>query len=255
MDINILISTYANRISQLDTVLLPLQAGIKYCIAHQGYYSHEMPAFLNRKDISYFPIESLGVTKSRNFLIKKSSGDILYFCDDDITLPSNFYNILVNAHKQYMADVITFRIEDEYGKLRKNYSANTFERSKLSILSVGTIEISVKASESNLNIHFDEEIGAGTDLPCGDEAIYLSKFLHRNKKIIYVPETIAIHPIESSGIATNTMNSRARGVTLRRVFQIWGVFLLLPFYIKNKNLFRNDIQHIKEFIYGFFQNK
>lgn len=235
--INVLISTFGQRIAQVDNVLQPEKENVRYIICHQNFETlAPSKTLLERADVKYIPSSSIGVTKSRNILLKVADGDVIYFCDDDITLSDDFDLKLIEYHSFYTDDVILFNIKDEFGEFRKRYSTVTSNKNRFNILSVGTIEISLK--NKAVTPLFPEDIGAGTNLPIGDEAIFLSKLLDAGNSIRYVPYTIAMHPKESTGLAVTFNSIYSRGVTLRRVY---GLILSLPlglvFFTRRRSLF------------------
>lgn len=238
--IDVLISTFGQRIAQLDNILKPEKDNVRYIICHQNFELFPpTKTLLERADVKYIRSSSIGVTKSRNILLKVADGDIIYFCDDDVTLSDDFDKKLIEYHSLFDDNVILFNIKDEFGEFRKRYSSVTLKKNRFSILSVGTIEISLK-NEAVVPL-FPEDIGAGTSLPIGDEAIFLSKLLDISKSIRYVPYTIAVHPKESTGLAVTFNSVYSRGVTLRRVY---GLGLALPlglvFFIRRRGLFSVD---------------
>ena len=52
-------------------------------------------------EIRYFKIENGGPAKARNFGIKEAGGDIIFFTDDDCTVPSNWMEMLIAGFKKY----------------------------------------------------------------------------------------------------------------------------------------------------------
>lgn len=244
--VSILISTYGDRVNDLMSVILPFDERVRYFVAHQGCTHDSDISFLTkRNDVEYFKLNSIGVTKSRNFLLQQATlqecGDIFYFCDDDVRLNPNLANILIESHHSNSSAVITFAIEDETGKVRKKFPSVdcVVERNRFNILSVGTIEISLKRAFVQ-NIFFPEDMGAGSKIPIGDEAVFLSKVLDNNLKISFVPKVIASHPSDSSGVSVSESTIYSRGVTIRNVFKWYGFFLLFPFFLSRIKLFKSS---------------
>ncbi|WP_151994387.1 glycosyltransferase family 2 protein [Buttiauxella massiliensis] len=236
MKLDILISTFGERIYNIDNILLPYRKYVHYYICHQGDIELNSDiAFIKRNDVTYIRSHEVGVTRSRNVLIKMSQGDLIYFCDDDITLNPDIYNLIVGKHKEYGGSVVLFNITDEHGVLRKKYPKVVTNKNRFNILSVGTIEISMKNKNVPL---FPEDMGAGTCLPIGDEAVFLSKVLLARGGITYTPHTIASHPLESTGVISTANSVIARGVTLKRIFGNKAYFFALIFFIRRSKLFK-----------------
>ncbi|EMU6536796.1 glycosyltransferase family 2 protein [Escherichia albertii] len=237
--IDVLISTYGSRIKQVSNILHNFKRNVRYIICHQNFELYEpSEALLNRADVIYIRSTSQGVTKSRNILLDKSDADIIYFCDDDVVLNEHFDEILINSHKKYPDDVILFNIRDENGELRKRYPSKVIKKTRFNILSIGTIEISLKNHPPLPK--FPEDMGAGTLLPVGDEAVFLSTFIKKGKSIRYIPKTIAMHPRESTGLEVTNTSIYSRGVALNRIYGIYAFPVAILFMLKRKNLLKTD---------------
>lgn len=255
MKLSILISTYNERILDIGDILTILNDDrVEILIGHQCSDSFVYKDSFKQPNVSYYNLKSKGVTRSRNFLLGKAIGEIVYFCDDDIILDDNFVNTIVNSHIDNDSPVITFKINNEYNQPRKNYPMSGSYRSWFSILSVGTVEITFKRKFLG-KICFPNDMGAGTSIPTGDEAVFLSNFLRKGFKIYHSGLLIASHPDESSGSNISHATTLSRGVTLRRVYGIFGIFLILPFFIqRRKVLFRpsGEYSALLVFIKGYF---
>lgn len=241
--LDVLISTYGDRVLNLPNVIQDYRENVNYYICHQaGNSSCVLPSELSfRKDVKYYKSDTIGVTRSRNILISKSQGDIVYFCDDDIELADDFYEVIVNSHNIYSDAVLTFIVADELNFPRKKQpvSKKYFRRGWFNLLSVGTIEISVKRTFL-FGMCFPEDQGAGSNYPSGDEAVFLSKFKRKGLEIGFVSKVICSHPADSSGASTSIQSILSRGLTIKRVYGLWGYILLLPFFLSRKKLFIND---------------
>jgi len=248
--LDVLISTHGNRIKNLPNVIKEKRENVFYLIAHQNHSKCNLPIeFEHREDIQYYKIDSIGVTKSRNFLINKSKSEICYFCDDDVVLYDDFNDKVFKAHTNDKSKVITFITTDKSGVQRKNFPKTLCKRNYFNILSIGTIEISFKNSIDK--VEFDTDMGAGSLIPCGDEAVYISKYLKQGHDVSFHPVCIAQHDLVSSGGNIEAASVKARGVTLRRTFGSRGVIFVIPFFIFRRKLFSNKSSFIHNFIIFF----
>lgn len=253
--LDILISTFGHRIHNVHKVLLPPQQGVRYLIGHQSYNGIDSDVRLRRPDVLLFRLESIGVAKSRNELLVHSLGDILYFCDDDVILNNNIYRILESSHTRYSDPVLTFKVMDEDGGDRKIFPADTQLRTRRNILSVGTVEISLKNDFKQLE--FPENMGAGTSLPLGDEAVYLSRILDAGGSVRFIPQYVCTHPLDSSGYVVSKATCRSRGVVLNKVFGLFAYIIWPGFLCKNFNLFKGQtvkrtFHNLRSFLNGIF---
>ncbi|CAH6987907.1 Glycosyl transferase, group 2 family protein [Vibrio chagasii] len=254
--IDILVSTYGDRLSAFVSNIPPEIEGVRYLIGHQNHPLSKLDtSAVCRSDITYYSLDSIGVTKSRNYLLERSKSDIVYFCDDDISLVDGFETILRKSHNNYSSSVITFPISTEYGTMRKKFPSQNKFRNRFSILSVGTIEISIKGEVASLSL-FPEDMGAGAQFPIGDEAVFLSKFIDMNRKIYFMNEVICSHPEDSSGAQLTINSAYSRGLTLRRVFPLFSFVLALPFFFFRMKLFLIEGSYMngfKAFLKGLFK--
>ena len=240
LEIDILISSCGDRVKDLHRVFLPQEQGVRYLVGHQCSPGAEMHETFDREDVFYFPIHSTGVAKSRNLLLSKSESDVAYFCDDDVRLDDGVIATLRNSHEEFSDRVITYMVGDGEGGLRKRFKDSTVLRTRFSILSVGTIEVSVRDPSSFL-VRFDEDLGAGAALPVGDEATFLAKVLSSGDLVRFVPRIVCYHPQESSGGAVSDASIVSRGVVLRRVFGFFVGGCILPlFFVRRKALFSSE---------------
>lgn len=264
MKINVLVSSWGERLLSFLDGLSEVNNNVQYIIGHQSYNCSDIDKIEKiislRKDIIYFKLDTIGVTKSRNFLLEHAKSDIIFFCDDDIIFEDDFVEKINYAHTINDATVITFAVINEFGEYRKKYpqvSKNEiYNRTIFSILSVGTIEISIK--NTNSKIRFPEDMGAGSINPIGDEAVFLSKYIKANKKIIFTPTSLVMHPDESSGGIVTTNSIYSRGMTIRRVFGFrLGFFILPVFFCSRLKLFKSkdfSMAHsIHSYLKGFFK--
>ncbi|BBG60526.1 glycosyltransferase [Providencia rustigianii] len=247
MTLDMIFSTFGDRIYSL-LEKLPKQKNItRLIIIHQTNnknYSNINKIIEKRSDIFYYPINSKGVTKSRNYGIGKATSDIILFCDDDVTYTTNFQNEILN---QYIAnpdmDFITFAYSHDPNmhSFASKFLPVSFKHSLKSILKIGTIEVSLRRSAIiNKNIKFPEDMGAGTKYFLCDEPVFLSQLLKNKCNGMYCPIIIGYHPEESSGSTFNNHYAFAsRYLCFTRIFgSFLGLGLYYLYLAKNFNKFK-----------------
>jgi glycosyltransferase involved in cell wall biosynthesis len=240
--ISLLLSTANERINQIDSSLIKKYENVELIIVHQiyidnkeksNYYSQEKVFIRNEK----------GLSKSRNIALAYAEDNICLLCDDDIKLVKNFDNIIFDAYRENPeADVICFQAIDEDGIKFKNYHSKKRWLNIMTLMKVSSIEITFKSmSIQNTNIKFDEEFGLGTEMPTGEESIFLVDAYKKNLKILYVPIPIVIHPLESSGTEWNNEKMiKAKGAMFGRMFGKFGYFFNLLFSLKKYSLYKKE---------------
>lgn len=240
-------STFGSRIYSLLDSLPQEQPSTRIIIIHQvnnKSYNDINAITEKRSDVDYYPIESKGVTKSRNYGIKKSTSDIILFCDDDVTYTTKFQNEILN---QYVInpnmDFITFAYSHnpDMQSFASKFSSVSFKHNLKTILKIGTIEVSVRRSAIiNKNIKFPEDMGAGAKYFLCDEPVFLSQLLKQKCNGMYSPIIIGYHPMESSGSTFNNHYAFAsRYLCFTRIFgSFFGLGLYYLYLTKNFNQFK-----------------
>lgn len=260
MVLDILISCYGQKINNILPHLKE-DKNVNYLIAHQGHKGVSINKEYFHDGIVYFPLDSTGVTVSRNFLIKMAKGDVIYFCDDDITFLPNALKNLREIHTQYKQDIILTSVLNENYVPRKNYPLKISKVKRHKFFSVGTIEISAKRkSIENAGCLFPEDMGAGNkQYPVGDEAVFLASCADNNLSMIYYPVSLVIHPQESSGLISSPSHSKAIGLSIKRVYKkrklcsLMILFLYLSKQLlKNRFVKNNCLGKIKNVLQGYF---
>ena len=163
-------------------------------------------------------LEGRGVARSRNQAIKECKTEFLIFSDDDARLVGpGICKVLLEFQRSPEVDFLLLRSVDEGGNPRKRYPRSGKSASRFNTGRYGTIEIAIRVdkvrrSGSLFNVHF----GAGTDLPLGDEYLFIVEMLKRGLKGRHSDSVISVHDIESSGNSQTPLAIRSR----RQVFQI-----------------------------------
>ena len=197
--------------------------------------------------------DSTGLSISRNLAIKNSSFDYCVFADDDIIYKEDFYEIISTSFKNNPnADIITFRMEDESGKLFKDYK-NIKYHDERTIRDINSVVIAFKReSVIKNNLIFDPLFGLGSIFPTGDEYVFLRECLKKGLNIISIPEIILSHNSESSGkMAHKDENIFARAAIFYKFFGYLSYFKLIHhiYLLKKKNMIDNS-QILNKFMMG-----
>ena len=141
-----------------------------------------------------------GLSKSRNLAIKNAIGDICLFADDDVVYKHGFDKEILSTFKNIQnADVITFKMQDNTGKLFKEYP-NVDWHNKKTLITVNSVVIAfVRRKIVNLGITFNSCFGLGAVFPTGDEYVFLRDVLSTKSKIYFEKTVILTHKYFSSG--------------------------------------------------------
>lgn len=145
--------------------------------------------------------DEMGLSKSRNLALKNATADICVIADDDMTYHDDYAQLISQAYTDHPeADIIAFQVK-RYGntKREKQFRVEPHWENYLSSMKISSVEITFKRkSIIDKNIYFNENIGAGTDFPNGEESTFLYAALHEGLKILYLPIEIGVVDISES---------------------------------------------------------
>lgn len=234
MHIQLLISTYNERLQKVETMLLPPMDGVSYLISHQ-YLKEEfrtIPTSLIRNDVSIFQLNSTGLSANRNNCLRNATGDILMILDDDVRLSPEYILKVRAFFSSGKVDVACSKIrtmseEPEY----KDYPSKEFQMKRIiQLKAVSSIEISLRMrSFKNKEIWFDERFGLGAIAGSGEELIFLSDCLRKGLNIRYFPEYTVEHPNKSSVKSLTPYSDERLFVAGAQAFAMYGYMA----YIRN----------------------
>ncbi len=203
LNLNILISTFNERIGQVKNVLLKRRADVKYII-FQSYTDKkyiQVPEELIREDVVVRHIPEKGISHSVNQSIKMADADIALFSDDDVTYTSEYIDRIINIYSaDNSLDIAIFKIKTLPGDPEyKNYSTIAMKINKLPY-SISFVEMTARISKiKEKGILFDERFGTGNKLIIGsEESVFISDCIKAGLNVWYFPEYIVQHPFVST---------------------------------------------------------
>lgn len=203
----------------------------------------------NDNNQKFYSFYEKGLSKSRNIALKKSSADICVIADDDMYYEKNYEETIISYHKKYPnIDIIAFIVEHENPKKSKKILKQG-NIGYLKSMKLQSVQLTIKrASLIKNNIYFDENFGAGSLFPWGEENIFLFDCLRKKMKILYVPCKIATlrDTGESSWDKTNSVaHYNNQGAIYYRMSKKIYWLLIIQFAIRKRNIYANDIGFIK----------
>lgn len=146
-----------------------------------------------KMNITHIKSKEKGLSKNRNIGIKKSTGEIIAFPDDDCKYLENTLKKVEELFEQNKEmEILMGRIVDEQGKdcLKKWSRKEEIINEKNFVNKISSITIFMK----NKGILFDEKLGVGGIFPSAEDADYIFQNMKRCKKAFYSPEIIVFHP-------------------------------------------------------------
>lgn len=255
MKLAIGISTMNDGIQKLKSNLKGLDGLVDVIICHQitNGKEYNYDGFLDSGSITILTKLEKGLSRSRNSLLEGAyylNIDYLLISDDDVEYNvenlKEFKGMLserIGEHGHYQ-----IKSSDELGMDRKQYRSHAFELSFLNIFKVSSIEMCLNTRLlREKNICFDEDFGLGSKYPVGEEAVLLSDIINNGQKIFFVPSSITIHPVESTGslLFIEKRMVSSRGAMFRRCCgPVKGVVFILMFWVKKfllRKKYKKDI--------------
>lgn len=230
MRVCIAVATFGNRILNFR---LPMKVdGVVYLIVHQNHQGCTFPGFLNRDDVVYFTMDGVGISRSRNFAIRNSESEYLYFMDDDTEIyPNEIYDLCQRMRVDKVAAATAEFIYVDGTK--KNYRSYVHRHTKVSLARVSSIEICINRKMTT-GVYFDERFGLGAKYPSGEEYIYLNSLLQRGRDIFHYPIITSVHPVITSGqdFFSSADKILAKKMMIIEIFPKLHFFVRLLFVMK-----------------------
>jgi glycosyltransferase involved in cell wall biosynthesis len=242
-------STLADRVKNIVPSKVDMPHEIFISIQNPSNIDFALPTNFEFNSVT---TSEIGVTKSRNTVLRSTRTKYLLFADDDIEFIGKGIESAVSyleAHPN--CDLVLAQVIDANGALRKDYPTREEKLTRFNSAKAGTIEMIVRVdSIRSKRVNFDENFGAGADNYLGDEYIFITDLLKAGGSATFLPITIAIHSEDSSGSRWGTESDlRARARVFQRVFGFTAPLIRTAFVFKNFQKFAGT-KNLYKFIFG-----
>jgi len=146
---------------------------------------------------------SKGVAKSRNIALKVAQTDLIWFIDDDIEILQEANKAIKLHHQNSPSTVlIGWKSLNQDGTDRKHFPSTSHPLNLWNSAKFATFELTCNLNNLDTKLHFfDERFGAGMENFVGDEYTFIAKVLKSGGPALYVPQPLAAHPDQSSGLS------------------------------------------------------
>lgn len=220
--VTVAIATFGNRCLEID---FPAQTpALSYVV-----FVQEAPTPLphpTRTDITYIALNSRGLSESRNSAIDRCTTPYLLFSDDDIELDS--IGIQALAQELQNAPNLSFAAGWRRNRLpTSGRKSGVYDLHKINSGRLCAPELMIRHSVmKGMGVRFDTRFGIGTDLPTGEDYIFVCDMLDAGAKGRAFPLVVGTHPDTSTGdIWSDPDILRARRAVLARCFgkTAWAV--------------------------------
>ena len=136
-----------------------------------------------------------GVSLNRNIGIKNSTAEVIVFADDDQVFVDKYESMVVDAFEKYPdADAVKFYCESTNPKKPLSYkNPGCWKKAvRTDLTSAGVLGLAVKKAfiEKN-NICFNETLGPGNEIFCGEDTAFIVDLFRHNANIYLSPELIS----------------------------------------------------------------
>ena len=234
--VSVLISTANDRISKIPKFR---SDNINCIIVHQIYEPIEVQGREIPNDFKYKKLEFPGLSKSRNVAIDLCDTAYAYIMDDDVKFYPEKIQDVVALMERDAVDVATCQFCYETRGLPARYKKESYDHDLISAAKVASIEICVNVeSIRSKRIRFDERFGLGSELPSGEEYIFLADCIKNGLRVRYYPILIGQHPdfVSGADFYTDFKKIMAKREMIKRVWGWKSPFLIFAFWMKKMPL-------------------
>jgi len=177
----------------------------------KGFLSDTIDKF-NALNIVYIHSEIKGLSINRNIGLKRASGEIICFPDDDCLF---YKDTLGNASDILENDDIGFCIGRIYDRKNKKDIIKKWPKNKFNITKFNSYFINSSITlfvKKESILYFDENLGVGAKYGSCEDADYIYRLLENKINGIYTPKIELWHPeVNYGNIPLDKVNSYASG--------------------------------------------
>lgn len=197
--ITLAVSTIGDKVEGAIELLEPFgdEEGLELIVLAQKSPNRlisQIDTIKSEKNIRLIPLDSVGLSKSRNAAIREATGDYVWILDDDVSIEKHHIQVIQSALRDNPDHIHIGQIEcSDCQGLYKDYSRS--RKGRLGILRISSIEILAPVKKiREYEVVFNESIGLGTALPSGEENVFLLDCLNAGIPFNFIDKTIIGHP-------------------------------------------------------------
>lgn len=230
-------------------VCLPVSRDdVEYVVVVQRPPENARNLFPGRDDVRVYPVDHLGLSKSRNEALSHARGEFIMLCDDDIELDIDGILKLADGFAEHpKAALISGRLLRGDGEWMSRYAdeSHKFAPSNSGRLQSASILMRRKVV-IDAGVRFDEGFGLGTDLPLGEEYIFATDLMKKGYEVWFKPITVGMHPMQSTGANWSDRKiMRARSKVIGRVFGKSAPVIRCAYLAKNWKMFPGMMSRLR----------
>jgi glycosyltransferase involved in cell wall biosynthesis len=184
-------------------------------------------------DIKYIKSDKIGISYNRNIGMKKCTGDIIAFPDDDCEYETDTLTKVAEFFVKYPEySFYTCNTKEKNSEL--SIMSNTFNSSKISVINVMqkgisiTIFVRCSALQSFL---FDEKLGAGAQFGSAEESDMLFFLLKQKNKGYFMQQNYIYHPAKTDTPERAFLYGKGFGAVHKKAIVKYKFLILFPVFI------------------------
>lgn len=195
-------------IASFNALELPSNCEASLLMLDQNRARHDAifaahPAATGRGIERYYSEHVIGLSKARNILLARLTGDgYVMFCDDDASYPPDFLlNLSQGARAQQWPDIAIFRLlnkgeDTTYGNRKYPSASGPLGDAQTLNLAI-SLNLAMRLARLRALEGFSEDYGVGSKGLCGEETELVLRFLDDGARTGYLAEPCAWHPSQT----------------------------------------------------------
>ncbi len=232
--ITIIISTYGDRIKELQESCYPILNNVCYLIIWQRPIVEFSEDWIEkRSDFSLLESNEIGLSKSRNLGVSSANSEYCLITDDDTEIiREGLRKLLKYIKKNKIKNMIIVKVLNSKEEEFRAY--NNFESEGISlkrrILSVCSVEMCFP-KELWEKQKFNENIGLGTSYPVGEDTIFNYGLYMQNVTFeMFKNHVIKLHDDNHTGESRSPKVLYTKGIIAAYVWKLNPLFIVNKIY-------------------------
>jgi len=228
--------------------------GIEILVVFQNIKENDCNIKIRYSELTtIYYINGKGLSRARNYAIKRSKGDFLIFLDDDAQIKENFLNILAESISITAVEALCGRILEKstdrcFGLCFMNDKKKYLDRTDFRYF-MGSSHVLKKSVIEKIGF-YDERFGVGAKYPGAEESDMFFRLKRQGLKVIYLPELIFYHPIFYLTPASQVFNySYAVGAMLTKQMFSDSKYLFIYAFIITESIFKSFIRMLQNLLF------
>lgn len=200
---------------------------------------------INENSVTIIHDDKRGLSRSRNLALDHSTADICVIADDDMIYQEDYDTRILKAYKDHPeADIIAFIVHRKGNdKRQKQFRKEKNWENYLTSMKISSVEITFKRERIlEKGIRFNENIGAGTAFPNGEESTFLYECLRKGLKVLYLPLSIGEVDVSESTWheGYNKKHFYAVGARFYNMTKRYNRLLMLQFALRKYKEYKDE---------------